>query len=107
MTKELKKCYYNLDLPFSATEEQVKTQEKVLIKIQRAIAFKTGRSRKTRIEKIATSANAIIENLQKNGIPTEKENHFYSSTKEIATQLFVLLAITIVALISFLRLCLG
>ena len=104
MTKELKKCYYYLDLPFCATAEQVKTQEKVLIKILRARALKTGKSKKEKIDRIVYSANKILENIQTNGIPTEQESHFYTTGKELATQLFVLAAVSIVAVISYLSL---
>lgn len=104
MIKELKKSYYNLDLPFSATKEQVQTQEKILIKILRAKALKTGKSQKKKIDIIVKSANLIIDNLEKNGIPDIKECSFSSTGKELATQLFVLLALTIVALIGYLSL---
>ena len=104
MIKELKKCYYNLDLPFSATKEQVQTQEKILIKIIRAKALKTGKSQKKKIDNIVKSANLILENLEKNGIPDIKECSFSSTGKELATQLFVLAALTIVAFISYLSL---
>ena len=102
--KELKKCYFNLDLSYDATPEQVKTQEKILIKILRAKALKTGRSQQKKIDVIVKSANSILENLEKNGTPDLKEFCFSSSGKELATQAFVLIAVGIVAIISYLSL---
>ena len=104
MTKELKKCYYCLDLPFNATKEQVLTQEKILIKILRARALKTGKSQKKKIDKIVHSANKIQENLEKNGIPDVKECSFNSTGKELSTQLFILAVLSVVAIISYLSL---
>ena len=104
MTNELKKCYYNLDLPFNATIEQVQTQEKMLIKILRARALKTGKSQNKKIDRIVKSANKIQQNLEKNGIPDVKECSFSSTGKDIATQVFILLALSVVAIISYLSL---
>jgi len=104
MTKELKKCYYNLDLPFNATIEQVKTQEKMLIKILRARALKTGKSQNKKIDKIVISANKVQQNIEKNGIPDVKECSFSSSSKDIATEVFILLVLSVIAIISYLSL---
>ena len=104
MLKKIKKCYFYLDLPYNATLEQVKTQEKMLIKILRARALKTGKSQKKKINRIAECANFIQENLEKNGIPNIKECSFNTSGKELVTQLFVLAAVSVIAIISYLSL---
>ena len=102
--KELKKSYFYLNLPYDATPEQVKTQEKMLIKILRAKALKTGKSQNKKINEIVKCANTILQNLEKNGIPNLKEFGFSSTGKELAIQAFVLLAVSIVAIISYLSL---
>lgn len=104
MIKKLKKSYFYLDLPYDATLEQVQTQEKMLIKILRAKALKTGKSQKKNIDRIVESANFIQENLEKNGIPDIKECSFNSSGKTLVTQTFVLIIISAIAIISYLSL---
>ena len=104
MPREIKKCYYQLNLPFSASVEDVKRQEKVLIKIQRAKALKHGKSRKNKIEKIAISANKIISNIELNGQPNEKEVCFNTSPKALLAELCILIALSIVAVIGYISL---
>ena len=104
MTRELKKCYYYLDLSFNATVEQVKTQEKILIKILRAKALKKGVSQKKKIDKIVYCANMIEENIIKNGIPNFQECRYVSTGKELAMQLFVFAVVSVIAIISYLSL---
>ena len=104
MTKELKKCYYYLDLPFNVDIDKVKAQEKVFIKILRAKALKKGVSQKKKIDKVVDCANKIISNIEKNGIPTDKETNLHATGAELATQVFILLAVSIVAIISYLSL---
>lgn len=101
MTKELKKCYCYLDLPYNSTIEQVDSQVKVFIKILRAKALKTGKSKSKKINKIVLCANKIKENIEKNGVPQIEETTHFSTPKELSTQLFVLIAITIIAFVSY------
>ena len=63
MTKEIKKYYHYLDLPYSATEEEVLINEKSMIKVARALAIKKKKSSKLEVEKIATYSNIVINFL--------------------------------------------
>lgn len=101
MPIEIKKCYYHLNLPFSASTEDIERREKVLIKIQRAKALKSGKSRKYKIEKIATCSNKILKYIEQNGTPSEKETYFNTTSKALLAELAILCAVSIVAFIGF------
>ena len=106
MTNQLKNCYHFLDLPFSASKEEVKQKEKILIKIQRARALKTGKTKNKKINKIVECSNLIISNIEANGTPNVKDCEKYSNIKDISTQLFILILVSVVAIISYLSLIL-
>jgi len=101
MPSKIKKCYYHLNLPFAASVEDIERRQKVLIKIQRAKALKSGKSRRNKIEKIATCANQILGYIEQNGKATEKEMYFNTSAKAILTEFVILAALTIVAFIGY------
>lgn len=104
MTKEIKKCYYYLDLPFNATVEQVKVREKVMIKILRAKGMKLGKSYKDEINKVVLSAEGIFDYIKKNGIPKEKEPTFDTSISSLTTQIVAMLVMLIFCVLSFVAL---
>lgn len=95
MPKEIKKCYNYLDLSYSATVEQIEEREKILIKIMRAKAIKTGKSHKAKIQEIANNANILIDYVNENGIPNKKDYMFETSSMGLFTQIFVLISVLI------------
>lgn len=99
MPKEIKKCYNNLNLSYSSTVEQIEEREKILIKLLRAKAIKTGKSSKEKIQKIATDANTLIDYVTKFGIPNKKDFMFETSQTSILAQ-FLILASMLVVLYS-------
>ena len=104
MTKEIKKCYYHLDLPFSATEEEVRVKEKMLIKILRSKAIKKGKSCKEDIDKVANSADEIVEYIKKNGVPQVEPPHFKTSPQDVLTQLVCMILAIVFCALSFVAL---
>ena len=98
MKKSLNKCYLNLDLPYSASIEDVLSREKALIKILQSKEKEKNISCEKEIQEIEFSAKAIVENIKVNGIPNEKEHRFEASNESIFG-LFVVFAF--VALICF------
>lgn len=104
MNKELKKCYYLLDLPFSATIEQVQQRTKILIKILRAKAMKHGVSYADKINEIAYASSEIVENIKKNGIPNVKVRSFETSIKDLKNQLLVMIIFAVVFAVSLIAL---
>lgn len=99
MTKEIKKHYYYLDLHFNATEEEIRIKEKMLIKILRYKAIKKGKSYKEEIDKVAKSADEIVDYIKKNGVPDKERPHFKSSVQDVLTQfIFMILAFVFCAL---------
>ena len=96
MTKEIKKCFYRLNLHFSATEEEILTNEKVKIKILRTKAEKRNRSYNKKIERVVSDTQTILEYIKNNGTITEKEPLFNTPIKAIYTQIVVLICLLVV-----------
>lgn len=101
MEKELRKCYEVLDLPFSATEEDVKSREKALIKIYNNKSLEKGVSFEKQIGLIESSTVTILENLKKNGIPKDVPHSFNSSWSSIGYLAITLVFIALVCCFSF------
>ena len=101
MDKELKKCYYNLDLSYQATIEDVEAREKALIKILKSKEFEKNISCRSEIKIIQDNAKLIKENIKNNGIPQEKCHHFESSTQSILALLIVFFFVAIICCFSF------
>ena len=89
MTKEIKRCYHYLDLPYSATEEEVKTNEKAMIKILRAKAIKRGKSNQEEIDKVADFSNKVVDYIKKNGVGGER-HIFEPKMERLSTLIFSL-----------------
>ncbi|MBE5741473.1 MAG: hypothetical protein E7351_02990 [Clostridiales bacterium] len=104
MTKELKKCYQYLDLPYDADEEQILTREKVLIKILHAKALEKGVSYDKKVDKIVKCTNIIMENIKNNGIPKENRHYFENSFETIISLIFAFILVGIVCVVSFITL---
>ncbi len=104
MDKELKQCYHYLDLNYDSTVEEIKSKQKIMIKIYRAKSIKTGKSYKDEIAKVNLSTNKILSNIKQNGIPKGSVFNFSSNINDIASLIFVLLIIIIICTISFLTL---
>ena len=100
MNKELKRSYECLDLPFSATSEDVKMREKALIKIYNNKSVENGNSHDKEIGEIEKSAKIILENLKKNGQPKEVHS-FDSSWHSIIILLAVLFFVGLLCFFSF------
>ena len=89
MTREIRKCYHYLDLPYNSTEEEVRYNEKAMIKIARAKAIKTGKNSTKRVQQIATSSDKVLDYIKKNGVG--EEHQFYKpSTERLSTLIFAL-----------------
>ena len=88
MEKNLRNCYRIMDLPFSATKEDVETRKNAMIK-----TLKAERNEKTDIEivKVENASNLILENIKNNGIPQEEDHYFEASTQSIWALSIVLL----------------
>lgn len=103
MTKEIKKYYHYLDLPYSATEEDVKVNEKARIKIIRAKAIKTGKNSIQEVHKVADASNKVIEHIKKNGVGTEHHS-FVPVPERIGTLVFALILFIIMFVSSIIAL---
>ncbi len=104
MTKEIKKNYYHLDLPFTATEEEVRIKEKMLIKILRAKGMKKGKSYKDQIDKVAYSADEIVAYIKENGVPNVAPPHFKASVNDVLSQLVCMILSIVFCALSFVAL---
>ena len=89
MEKELKRSYRFLDLPFNATEEDVEARKNALNKVLFSKGQEKNKSYDKQIQAVNDSANLILSNIKKNGIPTE-ENHSFDSSIESIIVLFII-----------------
>ena len=95
MTKEIKKCFYRLNLPYSASEEEILTNEKVKIKILRTKAEQNKRSYDKKIKRIVADTQTILDYIKNNGPITNIEPLFNTSIKSIYTQIVVLVCLLV------------
>ena len=89
MEKNLKKSYQYLDLPYSATIEEVEARKKALIKILTSKDIENKINKEKEIALVNNSANVIIKNIKQNGVPNEI--HCFESSNESIWGLFVIL----------------
>ena len=101
MEKDLKKCYQDLELPYNATIEQVEAREKALIKILSAKENNKKISYEREIGEVKISANKIVENIKKHGIPKEENHDFEASNESVAGILIVFVFVVIICFFSF------
>lgn len=101
MEKNLRKCYQNLELPYNATIEQVEAREKALIKILSAQENDKKTSCDAKINNVKVSANKIVENIKKHGIPNEENHDFEASNESVAGILIVFVFVAIICFLSF------
>lgn len=100
MTKELKRQYYHLDLPFHATEEEVKSKQKAMIKILRAKKIYNGKDTSVEITKTQRAGEEILNYLKNNGVP-KKLHRFETEGRTLLSQLFVLALVAVVVIAGF------
>ena len=91
MTKEIKKCFYRLNLHFHASIDEVLINEKIKIKILRAKQIKTKRSYTKKINQVVADSNVVIDFIKNNGPIPYKEPLFDTPIKSIFTQLVILI----------------
>lgn len=101
MNKELIKCYECLDLAFNATIEDIQARTKALIKIYNNKAVETGNSYDKQIGQVEASAEMMIENINKNGIPDKDFHHFKCSWQSVGWLTVALLFVGIICYFSF------
>ena len=92
MEKNLKKSYRCLNLPYSATEKEIKSRKEELVKFYMA---KNNNKNEKKIRDVEDSCNLIIDNLIKNGFPSEKDHRFESSNESIVGLLIALVVVSI------------
>ena len=104
MTKEMKRYYHFLDLPYNATIDDVRSRQKVLIKVLRAKAIKRGISYKKKINKIAIVGEEIINFIKGYGVQPPEKVLFDTKISDLITQLFLFLIVSTVSIISIISL---
>lgn len=101
MTKEIKKCYNFMNLKYSATEDEIKVQQKVMIKLLRAKELKTGKSYEKKIDKICKNTNAILNYINVNGVPQIKDYTFDTSLDNIMALVSFVIIFVVFTIITF------
>ena len=99
MNKDLKKSYQKLDLPYTATEEQVVLRKNALIMIMNGKEIDTKHSYRKEIQEIEKNAENIMANIKEQGIPNE--HGFESSNKSIFVLIFALSLVALLCFFSF------
>lgn len=100
MTKQVKKSYRYLDLPYSASEQDVLLRQKMLIKFWRAKGIKHQKSYKKKIDKLVECSNIVLENIKENGsMPAKPEYNIESKT--LLAQIFTLFLLVLLAIVIF------
>lgn len=98
MEKKLRISYKLLNLPYSATEEEVETRRNAMVKI---LESETNKKTENRIIEVKNAAETIITNIKNNGIPKEEHHLFESSNESIIGLLIVLVFVVLICFFSF------
>ena len=101
MNRDLKNSYQYLDLNFQATEEEVIARKNALVKMFKAKEVETGKVQQENIKKVEESANIIIENLKKNGVP-QTPHFFETSDKSIVGLIIAFCFVAMICYFTFL-----
>ena len=101
MEKELQNSYFRLDLPFSATIEDVEARKKALIKVLNMEEKEKNVSKQNEIEQVKEDCSLIIQNIKNNGIPKEECHRFEASNESILGLVIVLVFVFILCFFSF------
>lgn len=88
MTSQIKKCYRILDLPYNASVDEVKTRQKILIKLIRAKGLKTGKTNEKKIKQINIATEKIVFNINKFGIPKQTGTQFETDVNGVVNLIF-------------------
>lgn len=104
MDRNLKKCYYFMDLPFSATEEEVRVREKVMIKVLNAREINSGKQLDKKINKIVECSNKIVDNIKKFGIASGRNDTIKKNVSRLYFEIFILLLLSMVCITTFIAL---
>ena len=96
MPKEIKKFYNFMNLSYSASIEEVQEREKVMIKVLRAKAIKKHKSYNLEINKVVSSANGIVDYIEKNGVPNKRDFLFNTPKSSLISQIIVLITLLMV-----------
>ena len=100
MTKNLKKCYHFMNLRYDASPDEVRVRQKIMLKVLRAKALKNKNFDDPKIKKVNLCAEAILANIELNGVPTQKIL-FDSSLDHLSTLLSALIIVSAFALVTF------
>lgn len=98
MEKNLRKCYRFMDLPFSATKEDIEMRKNAMIKTLKA---KQNDKIDLEIIKVQNATNLILENLKNNGVPKEEDHYFEASNESIWGLVIVLFFVSLFCYFSF------
>ena len=100
MPKNVKKSYHFMSLRYDATAEDVKIRQKIMIKIARAKAFRTGKSSASKVAKISEHANIILESIDKIG-PQKCNIHFDTTLDDLGSFLAFTMVMVGFAVVTF------
>ncbi len=101
MEKELQNSYFRLDLPFSATIEDVQARKKALIKVLNMEEKEKNVSKQNEIEQVEFDCSRIIQNIKNNGIPKEECHRFEASNESFIGLIIVLAFASLLCFFSF------
>ena len=97
MNNKLKRSYDCMDLPYSATIEDVETRKRAMIKIVNSNYDQETKSKQKEIALIEKSAKAICDEINANGIPDCDDKIVESSD----SMLWLVIGVAVSAIICF------
>lgn len=103
MTKEIKKCFRLLNLPYNANLDDLKEKERALIKYYRAKAIKTGVSHDENIAFVRIASEKLYEYISNNK-EEYKGLYFETTPTEIGMQLIMLVLNCLCVIMCFIAL---
>ena len=101
MSKEIKNLFDYMNLDYNASEDEIKSRQKVMIKVLRAKGIKKGKSYTKKIEEINQKTSQILDYIAIYDNSNEKNPHFKITAHELSSMEFVLIIVLIIFLGTF------
>ena len=102
MPKEIKKLFDFMNLEYNSSVEDIKSRQRVLIKVLRAKGIKRGKSYAEKIDKVNSATNQILAYISVHDNSNEPIPFYRTTTYDLSTLGFSLLIAIIICAGTFL-----
>lgn len=104
LPRKVKKAYDYLDIDYNATEEEIRTRQRVLIKVARAKVNEQDKVTQKKIDKITHATRIILKYIKRSGVPKDDGINLDATGESIHSGYYILVLVTALAIISFIAL---